>query len=58
MHVFGRHSVATLMIKRGVPRNIVQKLLRHVDFRSTLRYAHVADDVAREWPEKGLEFLV
>jgi integrase/recombinase XerD len=53
-HVFSRHTTATLMISRGVPLNIVQKLLRHSDIRTTLRYAHVSEKVAREWYSKCL----
>lgn len=54
LHVFGRHSAATLMTSRGVPLNIVQNLLRHKDVRSTLRYAHVDSAIAREWHNKTM----
>jgi integrase/recombinase XerD len=53
-HVFSRHTTATIMVSRGVPLNIVQKLLRHRDIRTTLRYAHVSEKVAREWHNKCL----
>jgi integrase/recombinase XerD len=52
LHVFGRHSSATLMTSKGVPLNIVQTLLRHKDVRSTLRYAHVDSTIARQWHNK------
>lgn len=48
-HVFGRHSSATMMTAKGVPLNVVQALLRHKDVRSTLRYAHVNNAIARQW---------
>lgn len=49
LHVFGRHSSATMMTAKGVPLNVVQALLRHKDVRSTLRYAHVNNAIARQW---------
>ena len=49
LHVFARHSSATLMTAKGVPLNVVQKLLRLKDLRSTLRYAHVDNTIARQW---------
>jgi integrase/recombinase XerD len=52
LHVFARHSSATLMTSKGVPLNIVQTLLRHKDVRSTLRYAHVDSTIARQWYNK------
>jgi integrase/recombinase XerD len=54
LHVFGRHSSATLMTAKGVPLNIVQTLLRHRDVRSTLRYAHVDNAIARQWYNKTM----
>ncbi len=54
LHVFGRHSPATLMTAKGVPLNVVQALLRHKDVRSTLRYAHVNDAIARQWYNKTM----
>ncbi len=54
LHVFGRHSAATIMTAKGVPLNIVQTLLRHKDVRSTLRYAHVDSTIARRWYNKAM----
>lgn len=54
LHVFGRHSSATLMTAKGVPLNVIQALLRHKDVRSTLRYAHVNNAVARQWYNKTM----
>lgn len=54
VHVFSRHTPATLMIARGCDIRIVQKLLRHNDIRTTLRYAHVSDKTQRAAYEKFL----
>jgi integrase/recombinase XerD len=48
LHVFGRHTPATLMIANGCDIRIVKELLRHRDIRTTLRYAHVSDKTLRE----------
>jgi len=55
VHVFSRHSPATIMIAKGCDIRIVKEVLRHRDFRTTLRYAHVADKTKRE---KYEEYLV
>lgn len=54
VHVFSRHTPATLMISKGCDIRIVQELLRHQDIRTTMRYAHVADKTKREMYEKYL----
>ena len=43
VHVFGRHTPATIIIENGADIRIVQEVLRHRDIRTTSRYAHVAD---------------
>lgn len=48
LHVFGRHTPASLMIANGCDIRIVKELLRHKDIRTTLKYAHVADKTLRE----------
>ena len=48
LHVFSRHTPATLMIANGCDIRIVKEILRHKDIRTTLRYAHVADKTLRE----------
>jgi len=48
LHVFSRHTPATLMIANGCDIRIVKELLRHRDIRTTLRYAHVSDKTLRE----------
>lgn len=55
LHVFGRHTPATLMIAKGCDIRIVQKILRHNDIRTTLRYAHVSDETKRQMYEKFLK---
>ncbi|MGA9098422.1 MAG: tyrosine-type recombinase/integrase [Methanotrichaceae archaeon] len=54
VHVFARHSTATIMVANGCDIRIVQELLRHKDIRTTLRYAHVSDKTKREKYEKCL----
>jgi integrase/recombinase XerD len=54
LHVFSRHSPATLMVAHGCDISIVQKILRHNDIKTTLRYAHVSDKTQREAYEKFL----
>ena len=55
VHVFSRHSSATIMISNGCDIRIVKELLRHRDIRTTLRYAHVSDTTKREKYEKYLK---
>jgi len=47
VHVFGRHTPATIMIENGADIRIVQEVLRHRDICTTLSYAHVADKTKR-----------
>lgn len=54
LHVFGRHTPATIMISKGCDIRIVQTILRHNDIRTTLRYAHVSDKTKRERYEQCL----
>jgi integrase len=42
-----RHSLAATAAGRGLSLLIIQKLLGHKDARSTLRYAHISDDVRK-----------
>ena len=54
VHVFSRHTPATLMIARGCDIRIVKELLRHRDIKTTLRYAHVSDKTKRDSYSKYL----
>ncbi len=56
VHVFGRHSPATLLVAKGCDIRIVQTLLRHKNIATTTRYTHVSDQTARNWYEKCLRF--
>jgi integrase/recombinase XerD len=57
LHVFARHTPATIMISKGCDIRIVQTLLRHNDIRTTLRYAHVSDSTRQEWYNKTLTLI-
>lgn len=54
VHVFSRHTSATIMVANGCDIRIVQDLLRHRDIRTTLQYAHVSDKTKRERYEQCL----
>jgi integrase/recombinase XerD len=54
VHVFARHSSATIMVANGCDIRIVKDLLRHEDIRTTLRYAHVSNKTKRERYEQCL----
>jgi integrase len=43
-----RHTVASQMVSSGVSLPIIQEALGHLNYRSTLRYAHVAPSPVRE----------
>lgn len=43
-----RHSVASDAIMNGVPLEVVGKMLGHRNYRTTQRYAHIADNVLRD----------
>jgi len=45
-----RHTFATDLTRRGVPLNVVQRLLGHTTIQMTIRYAHT--------PEASLEEAV
>jgi len=54
VHVFSRHSPATIMVAKGCDIRIIKEILRHKDIRTTLRYAHVADETKRKMYEEYL----
>lgn len=43
-----RHSVASDAINNGVPLQVVGKMLGHRNYRTTQRYAHIADTALRD----------
>jgi integrase/recombinase XerD len=48
LHVFARHTPATIMIAKGCDVRIVKELLRHRDIRTTMRYTHVSNKTVRD----------
>lgn len=54
VHVFARHTSATIMVANGCDIRTIGDILRHRDIRTTLRYAHVSDKTKREKYEKCL----
>jgi integrase/recombinase XerD len=47
IHVFGRHSPASILIKNGCDILTVKELLRHKDITTTARYLHIDDNIRR-----------
>jgi site-specific recombinase XerD len=43
-----RHSFASHLAMRGAPLKAIQELLGHATIQMTMRYAHLAPEVARE----------
>lgn len=54
VHVFSRHSVGSLLVKRGCDIVTIKELMRHSDVHTTMRYLHVADSTKREKYERYL----
>ena len=54
VHVFARHTAATILVANGCDLRHVKELLRHNDIRTTLRYAHVGEKTLREKYNKCL----
>lgn len=54
VHVFSRHSPASIMVAKGCDIRIIKEVLRHKDIRTTLRYAHVANETKRKMYEEYL----
>jgi integrase/recombinase XerD len=54
VHVFSRHSVGSLLVKRGCDIVTIKELMRHSDVHTTMRYLHIADATKREKYEKYL----
>jgi integrase/recombinase XerD len=48
VHVFARHTAASILVANGCDLRHVKELLRHKDIRTTLRYAHVGEKTLRE----------
>ena len=43
VHVFGRHSMGSLLVKRGCDIVTIKELMRHSDVHTTMLYLHVSD---------------
>lgn len=54
VHVFGRHSPASIMIKNGCDIMTIKAIMRHKDIETTARYLHISDQTKREKFEKYL----
>jgi site-specific recombinase XerD len=52
VHVFSRHSVGSLLVKRGCDIVTIKELMRHSDVHTTMRYLHIADSTKHEKYEK------
>ena len=55
LHVFGRHSPASLMMKNGCDIITVKEIMRHRDIKTTTRYLHISDQTKREKYERYLK---
>jgi integrase/recombinase XerD len=47
LHVFGRHSPASIMIKNGCDIMTIKEIMRHKDIKTTARYLHISDQTKR-----------
>lgn len=47
-----RHSAASFALANGVPLEVIGRLLGHTDLKTTRRYAHLADAVAKDAAER------
>jgi integrase len=44
-----RHTCASLLLEKGVPINVIQKILGHTDVRTTQIYADTSLEVIERW---------
>lgn len=54
VHVFSRHSMGSLLVKRGCDLLSIKEIMRHSDVQTTMRYLHISDVTKREKYEKYL----
>jgi integrase/recombinase XerD len=54
LHVFGRHSPASIMVKNGCDILTIKEIMRHRDIKTTSRYLHIGDQTKREKYEQFL----
>jgi integrase/recombinase XerD len=55
VHVWGRHSPASIMVKHGCDIYSLQQLMRHSSIRTTARYLHIDIATLREKQSKYLD---
>ena len=55
VHVWGRHSPASIMVQRGCDVYSLQHLMRHSDIKTTVRYLHTDVATLREMQNKYLD---
>jgi integrase/recombinase XerD len=54
VHVFARHSMGSLLVKRGCDLLSIKEIMRHSDVHTTMRYLHISDATKREKYERYL----
>ncbi len=55
VHVFGRHSPASILVKNGCDIMTIKNLMRHKDITTTSRYLHISDEDMRQKHNKYLK---
>jgi site-specific recombinase XerD len=54
VHVFARHSMGSLLVKRGCDLLSIKDIMRHSDVQTTMRYLHTSEASKREKYERYL----
>lgn len=54
VHVFARHSMGSLLVKRGCDVLAIKDIMRHADVQTTMRYLHTSEASKREKYERYL----
>ena len=54
VHVFSRHSMGSLLVKRGCDLLAIKEIMRHSDIQTTMRYLHTSEASKREKYERYL----
>lgn len=54
VHVFARHSMGSLLVKRGCDLLAIKEIMRHADVQTTMRYLHTSEASKREKYEQFL----
>lgn len=54
VHVFARHSMGSLLVKRGCDLLAIKEIMRHSDVQTTMRYLHTSEASKREKYERFL----